>query len=271
MSKTSLEESLEVNKRQKEFYNHKNKNAATKIWSYLRSKLLSDFRKEIKVDAQVYDKHKEWLGDLSDKKVLDLGCYAGNYLSLYLAEHAKSYLGIDLSDKAIGQLNDKLSHLPNAEAKALDFLSPEFEAKDFDVIYAYGVLHHFESLDLLFDALKHRLAPDGIIISYDPLKTSLPLRIIRALYRPFQSDADWEWPFTKKTVQRFHNEFKVVERRGILGASKWAFFLNLVPMNEEKKLNYIKKLHYKDWEQSATQNKRLYKCMHLTMLLKLKQ
>ena len=119
----------------------------------------------------------------------------------------------------------------------------------------------------LFDKLKEKLAPNGQLISYDPLKTSWPLKVIRAIYRPFQSDADWEWPFTKKTVQRFHNEFNVVERRAILGSSKWAFFLNLLPMSSEKKLNYIKKLHHKDWEQSKTNDRHLYKCMHLTMLM----
>lgn len=270
MSKTSLEESLEINKKQKEFYNTKKKNSATKIWSYLRGKLLSDFRKELNISEQVYNQHKEWLGDLSDKKVLDLGCYAGNYLSLYLAEHSKSYLGVDLSDKAIGQLNEKLSGFPNATAESIDFLSPEFTEKDFDIIYAYGVLHHFENLDLLIGKLKEKLAPNAYIVTYDPLKTSLPLRIIRGLYRPFQSDADWEWPFTKKTVRLFHNEFKVTERHGILGATKWAFFLNLLPYNAEKKLNYIKELHKKDWERSATNDRHLYKCMHLTMRMEKK-
>jgi SAM-dependent methyltransferase len=240
---TRLQEVLEVNKKQKEFYNVKKKNFATKLWSFMRNKLLSDFRKELNINEQVYEKHRAWLGDLSDKKVLDLGCYAGNHLSVYL------------------------KHLPNAKAEAVDFLSPEFEETDFDVIYAYGVLHHFESLDLLFGKLKEKLADDGKLISYDPLKTSLPLRIIRGIYRPFQSDADWEWPFTKKTVQRFHKEFKVVERRAILGSSKWAFFLNLIPMSASKKLNYIKKLHQKDWEQSQVNDRHLYKCMHLTMLM----
>lgn len=231
----------------------------------MRNKLLSDFRKELKISEQVYDRHKVWLGDLSDKKVLDLGCFAGNYLSLYLAENAKSYLGIDLSDEAIAKLNERLKDFPNAEAKEVDFLSPDFKEQDFDIIYAYGVLHHFESLDMLFDKLKEKLAPNGQLISYDPLKTSWPLKVIRAIYRPFQSDADWEWPFSKQTVRRFHKEFTVVERHGILGSSKWAFFLNLIPFSSKKKLNYIKKLHQKDWEKSQTNDRQLYTCMHLTM------
>ncbi len=42
--------------------------------------------------------HLKWLGDLSDKKVPDLSCSAGNQLSMYLARASRSYLGIDLNE-----------------------------------------------------------------------------------------------------------------------------------------------------------------------------
>ena len=53
----------------------------------------------------------------------------------------------------------------------IDFLSEDFKEKDFDLIYAYGVLHHFENLDLLIKRLKV-LKVNGEIISHDPLETS---------------------------------------------------------------------------------------------------
>lgn len=108
---------------------------------------------------------------------------------MYLAENAKEYLGIDLSDVAIEKLNARLEKFPNAKAKAVDFLSDEFTADNFDLIYAYGVLHHFENTRILIDQLNEKLTVGGEIISYDPLETSLPIKILRILYRPFQSDA----------------------------------------------------------------------------------
>lgn len=264
------EEIIETNIRQKEFYNTKKKNFATKIWSRLREKTLKNIRKDIGILNESYQLHEKWFGDLATKKVLDLGCFQGNHLSLYLAENAKEYIGIDLSDVAIAKLNQKIAHIPTAKALAVDFLTDEFNEKDFDLIYAYGVLHHFPNIDVLIQKLNDKLADNGEIISYDPLETSLPIKIIRAVYRPFQTDADWEWPFTKKTVYKFKNAFNILERRGILGKSKWFFLLNFLPISHTKKLELGKKWHNHDWEKSSTNDAVLFSCMHVTMLMKKK-
>ena len=259
---------IETNIRQKEFYNTKKKNFATKIWSSLREKTLKKIRKNIGILDQSYNLHKEWFGDLSTKKVLDLGCFAGNELSLYLAQNAKEYIGIDLSDVAIERLNKRLENIPTARAIAVDFLTNDFNDKDFDLIYAYGVLHHFQSVPILINKLKEKLSKNGEIISYDPLETSLPIKLIRFIYRPFQTDADWEWPFTRKTVKLFSSEFDVIERRGLLGKTKWYFLLNFFPITEEKRMQIGKKWHTYDWENSKKSDSALFSCMHITMLMK---
>lgn len=98
-----------------------------------------------------------------------------------MAKNAAEYFGIDLSDNAISILSKKLTSdlYPNARAQAIDFLSPEFTEKDFDVIYAYGVLHHFEDIDLLLERIESKLTPNGRVICYDPLQTSVPIRLLR--------------------------------------------------------------------------------------------
>lgn len=263
-------EIIETNKKQKEFYNNIKQNFFTRIWAKFRNGLLNKIRKNIGVHDQAYALHKTWFGDLSQKKVLDLGCFSGNHLSFYLAEHARSYLGIDLSDVAIGKLSEKLQQFPNAKAQAVDFLSDDFSEKDFDLIYAYGVLHHFESVPILIEKLKEKLVPGGTIISYDPMQTSLPIKIIRTLYRPFQSDAAWEWPFSKKTYRQFSNAFHVLDRRGILGKSKWVAFINMMPFSETNKAAIGQKWHRQDWEDSRQSDRALFRCMHLTMLMQKK-
>lgn len=264
------EEILEINKKQAEFYNHVKQNFFTKLWSKFRNGILSKIRKNIGVSNQTYDLHKVWFGNLSEKKVLDLGCFAGNALSLYLAEHAKEYLGADLSDVAIAKLNKNLEKYPHAKAVSVDFLSSDFIERDFDLIYAYGVLHHFPNTTVLIDRLNEVIKPGGEIISYDPLETSWPVKLVRLAYRPFQSDADWEWPFTKKTVAKFSNAFDVVERRGVLGKSKWMFLVNFFPISDQKKKSIGQKWHQYDWEQSAISDKAMFRCMHLTMFMKKK-
>lgn len=231
---------------------------------------MKDIRKELGILEQSYALHKQWLGPLEDKRVLDLGCYAGNALSLYLAQHAKAYVGIDLSDKGIGILKKKIQHIPTAKAHAVDFFSDSFQENDFDIIYAYGVLHHFKNVDALIERLEEKLTAGGIIISYDPLKTSLPVWVLRTLYRPFQSDAAWEFPFGRKTLRKLERAFTIKERRAVLGTAKWYFLVQLLPISKEKKQRWGRNAHQKDWERSATSSKHLLTCMQLNLLLQKK-
>ena len=267
----STEDILEINKRQKEFYNSDSKaktNFASTLWFKFRNGVLNDFRSKFDIKDRVYDEHKVWLGDLSNKKVLDLGCLRGNALSIYMAKNAEEYIGIDLSDVAIASLQKRIENdnCPNAQAIAVDFLSPEFHQTNFDIIYAYGVLHHFENFDLLVSKLQEKLSTNGIIISYDPLETSFPVKVLRTLYRPFQSDKDWEWPFTKSVLNKINTNFKIEKMRGVLGKSKYGILMNLLPLNDNYKSRVISKMVEKDWNCSNLQD--IYPCMHTTMLLR---
>jgi 2-polyprenyl-3-methyl-5-hydroxy-6-metoxy-1,4-benzoquinol methylase len=268
--KNETEKILEVNKRQKDYYNSPStkRNFLSKIWASARNGLLNNFRTQFDIKNKVYQQHKIWLGDISNKKILDLGCLRGNALSIYMAKNAKEYIGIDLSDVAIAELNKRLilENCNNAKAIAIDFLSPDFIETEFDIIYAYGVLHHFENVDILISKLKEKLKDDGVIISYDPLETSLPIKILRLLYRPFQSDKDWEWPFKKSTLEKFNKNFSISEKKGILGKSKYGIFINMLPLKKTTKTRIIKKLIDKDWNLTSFQE--LYSCMHVTMLMK---
>jgi 2-polyprenyl-3-methyl-5-hydroxy-6-metoxy-1,4-benzoquinol methylase len=256
-----------VNQRQQEFYDSKKKNLPTRLWSYFRNGALNRIKKDLGIEKDIYRLHKSWFGDLKNKKVLDLGCYAGNSLSFYLAENSKSYLGIDLSPKGIENLDRRLEKIPGASAKVMDFLSEDFTEKDFDLIYAYGVLHHFKDVDQLILKLKEKLNQDGIIVSHDPLETSLPIKTIRKIYRPFQSDRDWEWPFSRKTYYKFEKAFKIQERRAVLGKTKWTVLLNILPLAMKNKVQKAAGWHREDWELSAVDDEHMFSCMHLSMLM----
>ena len=260
----------EINKRQKEFYQSFQKNLPTKLWYSLRNGVLTKFRKSVGIEGVVVQQHYDWIGDVKGKKVLDLGCFQGNSLSMYLAQNASEYIGIDLSEKAIKHLNSRLKNIPTANAYAIDFLSEEFKVKDFDLIYAYAVLHHFKDVDGLIKKLNGKLATNGKIVSYDPTTTSMPVWVIRKLYRPFQSDKEWEWPFTAKTILKFENAFNILDRRGTLGKSKWFFLLNFLPISEGKKIEKAKKWHEEDWEKSQTSKSRLLECMQISLFMEKK-
>lgn len=260
----------EINKRQKEFYQSFKKNFATRMWYSLRNGILTKFRKAVGIERVVVKQHYDWVGDVKGKKVLDLGCYMGNSLSIYLAENASEYYGIDLSEPAISHLKKRLQDIPTAHAYAVDFLSEDFTETNFDLIYAYAVLHHFRDVDELIGVLHNKLSEKGKIVSYDPTTTSKPIWLLRKLYRPFQSDKDWEWPFTEGTISKFEKSFKILDRRGALGKSKWFFLLNILPYSEEKKTKIAKKWHEEDWNKSQKSRKRFLECMQVSLYMEKK-
>lgn len=267
----SKEEIIELNKTQKAFYNKEDDlekpNLFSAAWRNFRNGPLNSFQKTYQLRQRMYDLHKVWMGDLSSKKVLDLGCLRGNSLSLYMAQNAKQYIGIDLSDIATADLQKKIDALicPNARAVALDFLSDEFTESGFDIIYAFGVLHHFENFEVLLQRLKEKLNPGGEIISFDPLETSTPVRLLRKMYRPFQQDKDWEWPFSRNTFMQVREHFEIKELRGVLGKSKYGLFLHILPFSEAFKRKKIDRMISSDWRAQSPEE--VVNCMQVTMLL----
>lgn len=219
------------NSRQKAFYESRFEahgadeeaaNWITNRWRDLRRRLIAvDTR--IGVGDAILDQHKLWLGDLSGKRVLDLGCFSGNALSLYLARNAGAYVGIDLSEKAVGVLRQSLAGIPSATAVAGDFLHQDLGK--FDVVYAHSVLHHFRDFDGLCRRLCDVLSEGGIVVSLDPLQTDPLNRLARILYRPFQSDRDWEWPFTRTNFRTLKRYFTIEATQGDRGLSKVALLI----------------------------------------------
>ncbi len=271
----SADKMLEVNLKQKEYYeisegelyNTEKQNIATRLWTILRNSF-NGFRSESNIESDVIEKHWEWIGGISSAKILDLGCHTGNPLSLDLAQKSKEYIGIDLSSSAIKILQEKIDALETQNAKtfSLDFLSTDFQEEhknSIDIIYAKAVAHHFKEFDLFLEKCDYVLKDGGKVITFDPADTYLPMTILRAAYRPFQSDKDWEWPFTKQTYKEIEKVFKITDIIGILGRSKYAFpvyFLNKnLGMKLAKRFHSYDKLHSKD------NGKALWSCMQVAM------
>jgi ubiquinone/menaquinone biosynthesis C-methylase UbiE len=239
----SQQEMLQINVRQKDFYeshfdatqsdiHHRERaaNLLTNIWARIRDSLI-EMRSVLGISEQICDLHRLWLRDVSSQRVLDLGCFSGNPLSLWIAEHSAEYIGIDLSEQAIALLNEQLQalQLHHAHAYAEDFLANSYPDNYFDVVYAQAVLHHFKDMTVILDELYRVLKPGGIIISFDPLMTEPLNRCLRLLYRPFQSDRDWEWPFTRKTIRQLQNYFQIQAMQGFMGMAKLGFPFQLIP------------------------------------------
>jgi len=234
---------LQINVRQKDFYESwfeameanrtgavRGVHSSTNVWSLIRQKITA-MRISLGVDECLYGLHRTWMGDLEEARVLDLGCFTGNMLSLWIAEQCADYIAIDLSEQAIAVLNAKLRErqLTHAHAYAQDFLANSYPDNHFDLVYAFSVLHHFKDIRVMLDELHRVLKPGGIVIATDPLTTEPFNRLARILYRPLQADRDWEWPFTHATFLLLQKIFEVVDMQGFLGMTKLGFPFQLVP------------------------------------------
>lgn len=241
----------------------------TNLWWRARAPI-ADADRQIGVDDDVQGLHERWLGDLGQRAVLDLGCFTGNPLSLRLAERAASYRGVDLSEKAVSALNRKIALLNRDDAKAIavDILDNDFPDACFDVIYAKSVLHHFADLDVLCKELERILKPGGTIISDDPLQTEPLNRIARSIYRPFQSDRDWEWPFTRKTLRTFQTYFDFEDMQGVRGFTRLALPFFLMPYLRNVGVRIGKWGWMLDKKLARSPNLFLYMCWNVTILMR---
>ena len=155
-----------------------------------------------------------------------------------------------------------ISSVPDTTAK-INFVDNDSKFDENGVQFVINPYDEFGLTKAILLKEKH----GGKIIAYDPLKTSFPIWIIRSIYRPFQSDAAWEFPFGRKTLRILNTHFQVLDKRGVMGISKYYFIVQFLPLPKSLKTRFGKKAHDLDWKKSAESMKHLYLCMQVNLLL----
>lgn len=272
MQITNKEEELrKINIEQTQFYTIKSKNRkyniAMNLWLIPRRKMYTVL-KESGINKDMYNTQLNWIGDVNGKKVLDFGCYSGNSISYKMAKFADYYLGIDLSEPAITELKNELNKRGSKNAKlvVVDILSKDFKEKDFDIVYAQGVLHHFKYIEVILKKLQAIVKPGGIIVTNDPLNTALTSRIARRIYHRYRIDKDWEWPFNDKTFVKMREYFDIAKVQGFMGYAKWSIPFAMI--NKEFGIRLAKNFHEYDLNVANKIGKELCRCLQLVMCLK---
>jgi 2-polyprenyl-3-methyl-5-hydroxy-6-metoxy-1,4-benzoquinol methylase len=242
-------------------------NFGSKVWCAVKRR-----GSRMKAAAGGADTHdrliRKWIGSAENKKVLDLGPGRGHVYSIDLATQARDYLAIDLSATGVAVLGQRLKErgLTHARAIAGDVLAPEFTDRGFDIVHARSVLHHFADPQALAQRLFEVTAPGGMVVSVDPLNAGLAVRTARAMLRPFQTDAAWEWPITPKTLEIFERYFELEQVQGITGRAKWAIPLSLFSANASARFYRV----FAEWDRlhACKKGPALWSCIHIVMLLR---
>lgn len=201
-----------------------------RAWVCLRESL-ARYRAEIGARDEAVALQRAWLGELGGKRVLEIGCGAGNILTMEIARAAGEYIGVDLQEDRVRKLQDKLeaAGLRNARAIPGDVLRLGRRLGRFDVIYSGSVLHAFGDIDEAARALRELLRPGGVLVAWEPMNSGWAVRLARGLYRPFQPNRKWHYPLSVADVRRWGEHFRLEGARGLLGWSKWGYPIYLLP------------------------------------------
>ncbi len=153
------------------------------------------------------------IGDIADKKVLDVGC--GNGDAAMKALRSGAYVtAIDISPKSVEYLTacareESLDH--RLTALVMDAHKLAFDDDTFDVVYGDGILHHLPMLETAVSEIRRVLKPSGYAVFLEPLGMNPFLKVFR-IATPKLRTAD-EQPFRRKELNIVKGVFPEVQFR----------------------------------------------------------
>jgi len=157
----------------------------------------------------------QWLrgqmGDLRGKRVLDLGCGAGE-AAVYFAYEGAEVVAADLSPGML-EVARRVAALHGVkigtQACSAENLSA-FADASFDIVYAANLLHHV-NIERCLDEVRRVLRPGGIGAFWDPLAHNPAINVYRRMARAVRT-AD-EHPLRRSEMYSFRKRFAEVRTR----------------------------------------------------------
>jgi ubiquinone/menaquinone biosynthesis C-methylase UbiE len=180
------------------------------------------------------------LGNLHGKKVLELGCGAGE-ASVYFAKKGAIATATDISGGMLVVVK-KLAKIHNVSVRTVKCRSDKIPFPDasFDIVYAANLLHHVKHESTLKESYRI-LKKGGIFVSYDPLAHNPLINIYRRIATKVRTED--ETPLKIKDLRGFRKIFSKVEYNTFWFFTLWIFIrfylIEKVDPNEER---YWKKI-----------------------------
>lgn len=121
------------------------------------------------------------LGDVTGKRLLDLGCGAGEnsvYFSLKGAHCTATDYSPGMVDKALKLAQANNVHIDGRTMNAMEI---EFPDETFDIVYAANLLHHLPEPKAALREIHRVLKPGGKLCFWDPLRHNPVINIYRRI------------------------------------------------------------------------------------------
>ncbi|MBM2815875.1 MAG: Methyltransferase type 11 [Ignavibacteria bacterium] len=193
------------------------------------------------------------LGDIRGKKILELGCGAGE-ASVYFAKKGAIAIASDLSGgmlKVAQSLAAK--HGVQIETKKFSTDHIEYPDETFDIVYAANLLHHVDIVQAAREAnrvLKH----GGLFVSWDPVQYNPLINIYRKKAMGVRTED--EHPIRIKDVKAIRQIYQNVETYSTWLSTLWIFLkFYLFDKVDPNKERYWKKIILEHKELEPTFNR----------------
>lgn len=184
------------------------------------------------------------LGNIQGKRLLDLGCGAGEN-SVYFARQGAYCMATDISPGMV-ETTMKLANKYGIaiEGKVINAMNIDFPDNSFDIIYAANILHHVnpqQALEEMYRVVK----PGGKVCFWDPLRHNPIINIYRQIAKEVRTED--EMPLDIVIVDYIRKLFSEVKYDTFWLISLWIFMqfylIERVNPNQER---YWKKIIYEE-------------------------
>ncbi len=184
------------------------------------------------------------LGDLNGKRILDLGCGAGES-SVYFALKGAECVAADLSSGMVRiALRLAERYGVKVHGHVMNAMNIDFPDCSFDIVYAANLLHHVSPVATLREMLRV-LKPGGKACFWDPLKHNPIINVYRRIAKDVRSED--ERPLDYNIIKVARNLFSHVEYDTFWFCTLWIFvqfyFIERIDPNKER---YWKKIIYEE-------------------------
>jgi ubiquinone/menaquinone biosynthesis C-methylase UbiE len=182
----------------------------------------------------------KWLGNVQGKRILDVGCGAGEG-AVYFAKKGAFVTATDISAGMLRVVQRvALEHRVHVNVKQCSAEGLPFADESFDVVYTGNLLHHVDLEQTLVE-MKRVLKPGGVLVSWDPLAHNPLINIYRRIAVDVRTPD--EHPLKMSEIRVFERHFKEVKYECFWFFTLWLFInFKLCERIDPNKERYWKKI-----------------------------
>lgn len=137
----------------------------------------------------------DMLGNVSGKRIIDVGCGCGYDIDHYLSKRGAHGIGLDFCEEAYNAVRGRIREFKDWKIVHTDMMQYIPDDEKFDIVIFSMVVMHYHNLSAIFEKLSSFLKPGGLLL----LVTNNPYLICK--------EYDLSYPDADKSVSYQHHFF----------------------------------------------------------------